>query len=41
MEPLLSPECRDGNHGKCDGVAWDLEADAPADCACPECEHDA
>jgi hypothetical protein len=31
----ISPDCRDGNCGKCDGVAWDLEADAPTDCECP------
>ena len=31
---LLSPDCRDGNHGKCDGVAWDLEGDKPSNCNC-------
>lgn len=30
----LSPDCRDGNHGKCDGVAWNLETDAPDFCQC-------
>jgi hypothetical protein len=31
----ISPDCRDGNCTKCDGVAWDLVADAPTDCECP------
>jgi hypothetical protein len=31
----VSPDCRDANCGKCDGVAWDLVADAPTDCECP------
>jgi hypothetical protein len=30
-----SPDCRDENHRKCDGVAWDLLADQPCDCGCP------
>lgn len=30
----LSPDCRDGNHQKCDGVAWDLVADLPTACGC-------
>lgn len=32
--PTLSPDCRDGNHQKCDGVAWDLLRDEPTDCGC-------
>jgi hypothetical protein len=31
----VSPDCRDGNCGKCYGEAWDLEADAPVECECP------
>ena len=27
-----SPDCRDGNCSKCDGTAWDLEADALTFC---------
>ncbi|URC18088.1 hypothetical protein QEO76_gp49 [Arthrobacter phage Cole] len=34
MSGLLSPDCRDGNHTKCDGVAWDLELDGPSACEC-------
>lgn len=30
-----SPDCRDENHQKCDGVAWDLMADQPCHCGCP------
>ena len=29
-----SPDCRDENHQKCDGVAWDLLRDQPTDCGC-------
>jgi hypothetical protein len=36
MIPLLSPDCRDENHQKCPGEAWDVEADQPAPCQC-EC----
>lgn len=31
---LRSPDCRDGNHQKCDGVAWDMVLDALAGCRC-------
>lgn len=34
----LSPDCRDGNHQKCDGVAWDEEKDDFTTCKCPECK---
>ncbi|AZS11744.1 hypothetical protein HOU96_gp46 [Arthrobacter phage Maja] len=34
MKPLLSPDCRDNNHSKCDGVAWDLEIDMASACEC-------
>lgn len=34
MSALLSPDCRDGNHFKCDGVAWDLEVDMARACEC-------
>lgn len=30
-----SPDCRDGNHNKCDGTAWDLQTDAETRCSCP------
>jgi hypothetical protein len=32
--PVYSPDCRDGNHQKCDGAAWDLNTDALAPCGC-------
>lgn len=36
MDPLLvSPDCRDDNHTKCDGNAWDLILDYVVDCDCP------
>lgn len=31
-EMLLSPDCRDGNHQKCDGTAWSLELDDRVQC---------
>lgn len=30
----VSPDCRDGNHRKCYGDAWDVEADAATVCGC-------
>lgn len=33
-----SPDCRDGNHGKCPGEAWDMERDEETPCECP-CHH--
>jgi hypothetical protein len=33
----LSPDCRDGNHGKCDGLAWDLDLDETVPCECSRC----
>lgn len=30
----LSPDCRDGNHHKCDGQAWDDTEDALVSCGC-------
>lgn len=33
-QPALSPDCRDQNHQKCDGIAWDEEADDFGVCAC-------
>ena len=35
----LSPDCRDGNHHKCDGTAWDIERDEPTGCTCKECDN--
>lgn len=32
----VSPDCRDGNHGKCFGTAWDLSIDEATACDC-EC----
>jgi hypothetical protein len=34
MSTYLSPDCRDGNCVKCDGNAWDREADQLTACAC-------
>jgi hypothetical protein len=33
-ETPISPDCRDGNHTKCPGDAWDLEKDELAGCRC-------
>ncbi|WP_159702435.1 hypothetical protein [Arthrobacter sp. 18067] len=33
----ISPDCRDGNHRKCTGDAWDMELDNVTDCQCQEC----
>jgi hypothetical protein len=30
----VSPDCRDDNHGKCQGYGWDLEFDAMDTCPC-------
>jgi hypothetical protein len=40
MTPILSPDCRDGNHSKCDSTAWDIEADALTTCECRKCEKE-
>jgi hypothetical protein len=32
--PVVSPDCRDENHHKCTGDAWDLAADMPVSCGC-------
>lgn len=34
----ISPDCRDGNHQKCDGIAWDMAADEATSCKCG-CDH--
>lgn len=34
-----SPDCRDGNHQKCDGIAWDMVRDESTWCGCQECGH--
>lgn len=39
--PWLSPDCRDENHRKCNGVAWDDAADAPTECQCRDLTHGA
>lgn len=31
---LLNPECRDGNHHKCDGLGWEEDHDMYAACPC-------
>lgn len=36
-ELWFSPDCRDSNHQKCDGIAWDLDEDALCDCGCDKC----
>ena len=35
MTLIISPDCRDGNHRKCNGDAWDLINDQPWECECP------
>lgn len=37
MTDWISPDCRDGNHRKCNGEAWDEDADDLTDCQCPGC----
>lgn len=32
--PVVSPDCRDGNHQKCYGDAWNDAADEPCRCGC-------
>lgn len=40
MTPVfLSPDCRDGNHRKCDLQAWDDIDDVLTDCWC-ECHQE-
>lgn len=34
----LSPDCRDNNHQKCDGLAWDDELDETTACHCTDCD---
>lgn len=34
MSTHLSPDCRDGNCIKCDGNAWDEDADQLTACTC-------
>jgi hypothetical protein len=34
MDMVLSPDCRDGNHTKCPGRAWNLILDDEVDCDC-------
>lgn len=36
---LFCRECAEGKHPNCDGTAWDNEADAPAECTCPDRGH--
>lgn len=35
----LSPDCRDGKHAICNGIAWSLLADAPVECECDHASH--
>lgn len=35
----LSPDCRDGNHHKCDGTAWDEATDDITGCTCKVCDN--
>jgi hypothetical protein len=30
----VSPDCRDGNHQKCTGTAWNLDTDSLEFCRC-------
>lgn len=39
MSDFLSPDCRDNNHIKCDGTAWDTEQDHLCECFC-QCHQD-
>ena len=32
---IKSPDCRDTNHHKCNGDAWDDQQDRLTACACP------
>jgi hypothetical protein len=34
MTTWLSPDCRDGNHQKCDRAAWDEDKDDGTECGC-------
>ncbi|MEG9248035.1 hypothetical protein V6S67_08055 [Arthrobacter sp. Soc17.1.1.1] len=34
MTAILSPDCRDSNHHKCNEAAWDEHLDKPTACAC-------
>jgi hypothetical protein len=34
----ICPECRDGKHRNCSGVAWCDLMDAETECACLDCE---
>jgi len=36
---ILSPDCRDGNHHKCDTIAWNEATDDYTSCECGECNH--
>jgi hypothetical protein len=38
---ILSPDCRDGNHQKCDAIAWDERADDTTTCQCRDLTHGA
>lgn len=40
-KPVLSPDCRDGNHTKCDGIGWSLDLDAHSPCQCRDLTHGA
>jgi hypothetical protein len=33
------PECAQGKHVNCDGVAWNTKIDAPDQCACEAAGH--
>jgi hypothetical protein len=33
----LCPECVQGKHGNCDGVAWNEALDREVDCVCERC----
>lgn len=33
----ICPECRQGKHRNCDGLAWDFDIDKMVDCRCPHC----
>jgi hypothetical protein len=35
----LAPDCRDGKHQACCGIAWDDATDRPVNCHCECCWH--
>jgi hypothetical protein len=38
-EDHMCPECQQGKHQNCDGLAWDFEIDKLTHCDCEEVSH--